>query len=136
MSTNQRFPRLLGSENDIKMSEKDLSNKIKSDLFETSDNVESYYRSKDNYNFLDHKKSSNYHKENRLYRLNASDLYEVTGKGKIRAIHSNESIITSKAKVARPRPRSGKNDHSRPWSNKSYKKQNTGSSLGRTGSRK
>lgn len=118
------------------MSEKNISHKNKSSFLESSDNVESYYRSKDNYNFLEHKKSSNYNKESRLYRLNASDLYEITGKGKIRAIHSNENIVTSKAKGMKARPRSGRHDHPRPWSNKSYKHQNTASSLGRAGSRK
>lgn len=131
MSANHRLPRLLGSEPDIKLNEQEISDKIKSNFQGPTEKNEVFFQNMDKPSFLDFKKQPSYPKAGRLVKLNSSDVYEITGKGKIRAIHSNEAIITTKLRNSKTRPRSGKYDSRRPWSNRSYRKQPTGSSLGR-----
>ena len=66
-------------------------------------------------------------------KLNSEDVYEISTTGKIKAIHSNEAIITTRIGALQGRPRSGKSYTKRPWSNRSnrsnrsYKRQNSSS---------
>lgn len=129
MESQRHLPRLLGSEPDIKLNERDISDRIKSNFHEPLEKSQSCYQRKDNPSFLDIKKATSHPQENRLVRLNSSDVYEITCKGKIRAIHSNETIATAHAPNKRDRPKSGSYNSKRPWSNRSYRKQSSGSSL-------
>lgn len=129
MASDRKLPKLLGWEQDIRMNEKDISDKISANFKQPADRNSTSYQNKDNPNFLEFKKTTSFPKEGKLIRLNSSDVYEITGKGKIRAIHSNESIATAQVMNPKARPKSGSYQSRRPWSNRSYRKQTTVSSL-------
>ena len=136
MAFHQRLPRLLGQEPDIKKNERGSSEKIETNFFESVDKIDSYQNTHSKYDFNEHKKNSNYNKNSRVYRLNTSDIYEVSASGKVKAIHNNENIITTQIKSIKPRPRSSKYESKRPWSNRSYRRKQNGSSLGRPTSKR
>lgn len=126
MATDRKLPRLLGSEPEIKLNEIDIQAKINANFHDGLEKSNSYYNNSDKLNFYDYKKASG--NESRLVKLNSADVYEITGRGRIRAIHSNETITTAKAKSIRSRPRSSKYVSKRPWSNRSYRRGKSGSS--------
>lgn len=78
MEPQRHLPRLLGSEPDIKLNERDISDRIKTNFHEPLEKSQSCYQNKDNPSFLDFKKTPSHPQENRLVRLNSSDVYEIT----------------------------------------------------------
>lgn len=68
--------------------------------------------------------------------MNSSDVYEVSTKGKIKAIHNNKEIMPNNQKASKIRPSSSKYDQRRPWSNRSYRAKQGGSSVGKPAMKK
>jgi hypothetical protein len=126
MASDRKLPRLLGSEPDIKLNERDIETNINSNFKVGLEKSQSQYQNNDKINFYDYKKATG--NEPRLVKLTSGDIYEVNSRGTIRALHSNETITTAKAKVVKPRPRSGKYITKRPWSNRSYRRGKSGES--------
>jgi hypothetical protein len=67
----------------------------------------------------------------RVYKLNSSDVYSISNNGRIKAIHNNKEIVSEQIKNSKIRPKSGKYSQRRPWSNRSFRRKNSGSSASR-----
>jgi hypothetical protein len=126
MDADRKLPRLLGSEPDIKLNEKDTEAKINTNFKVGLEESQSHYQNNDKINFYDYKKTAG--NESRLVKLTSGDIYEVNSRGTIRALHSNETITTAKAKGVKSRPHSSKYVNKRPWSNRSYRRGKSGES--------
>lgn len=72
--------------------------------------------------------------KNKAYNLNSSDTFCVSNNGRIKAIHNNKEIASSQIRSQKIRPKSGKYNQNRPWSNKSYRRKGSDSSSRRGGS--
>ncbi|CAI2381862.1 unnamed protein product [Moneuplotes crassus] len=125
MKEGQRFPKLLGRDPDLDLDGNGISTKIQENF---KNELEQ------NHTLLDiHKSSTSLLKESRLIKLNSEDIYEISPNGAIIAIKSNESIFSGESSKSK-RPKSGRFHQSRPWSNRSYKRTDSGSVGSRPGS--
>ncbi len=71
--------------------------------------------------------STSFVRESRYVQLNSEDYYEISNTGAIKAIKTNESILSGKDSTKSKRPQSGRFNNKRPWSNRSYKRTASGS---------
>jgi hypothetical protein len=126
----QRLPRLLGSEANIKLDEKQIADQIKANFKDPLDNSHSIFENNDSSSLNESKKDINLKHKNRFHRLTSVEAYDINNKSQGKSIHSNEAIMPVTIINDKARPRSSKLSSKRPWSNRSYRKQKTGSSSG------
>ncbi|CAI2381925.1 unnamed protein product [Moneuplotes crassus] len=128
MNEEKRLPKLLGREPDIMLNENDISAKIQANFNDGFNTTQTFSD--------DNKNSTSFVRPSRYVQLNSEDVYEISNTGAIKAIKSNESILSNNGTSQSKRPKSGRFRQRRPWSNRSYKRTDSGSVGSRPGSSK